>query len=50
MRAWLAQEAQDLISRYPEFAPVFDRVFSRELDADAALPAPPGTQVVMAGG
>lgn len=34
VRAWLRSEAEALIRRYPQWAGSYDRVFSRELDAD----------------
>lgn len=34
IREWMREESLGLLARYPEFAPVWDRVFSRELEAD----------------
>lgn len=34
IRDWMRAEAQRVIDQYPEWAPVYDRVFSRELNSD----------------
>jgi len=36
LRAWLGSEGQRLAEQYPEFGPVYDEIFRREMVSDTA--------------